>query len=35
MIDNDTNKPKMRGNRRVICHVSDISEAGKSGRPGR
>ena len=29
MIDNDTNKPKMRGNRRVICHVSDISEAGK------
>ena len=29
MIDNDTNKPKIRGNRRVICHVSDISEAGK------
>ena len=39
----DAEKPEMRGNRRVICHVSDIGEAGKGlslsrivrGDPGR
>lgn len=29
MSDDTTEKPEMRGSRRVICHVSDIGEAGK------
>jgi len=28
-MTDDADKPEMRGNRRVICHVSDIGEAGK------
>ena len=28
-LDDTTEKPEMRGNRRVICHVRDIGEAGK------
>lgn len=27
--DDSPDKPEMRGNRRVICHISDIGEAGK------
>ncbi len=28
-LSDDFEKPEMRGNRRVICHVDDIGEAGK------
>ena len=29
MTDNKKYHPEMRGNKRVICHISDITETGK------
>ena len=29
MTEHDDDKPVMRGNRRVLCHIDEVSEAGK------